>query len=55
VRVDLYCTGERIYFGELTFTPASGKIVYEPSAFDLELGRMLDLSKFGVTEASRGG
>jgi hypothetical protein len=47
VRVDLYCTGERIYFGELTFTPASGIIVYEPSTFDLELGRLLDLSKFG--------
>jgi len=57
VRVDLYCTGENIYFGELTFTPASGIIVYEPSTFDLELGRMLDLSKFSVTAASqsRGG
>jgi TupA-like ATPgrasp len=57
VRVDLYCTGEKIYFGELTFTPASGIVVYEPSSFDIQLGRMLDLSKFSVTAPAeeRGG
>jgi hypothetical protein len=54
VRVDLYCTGDRIYFGELTFTPASGLITYEPSTFDLELGRMLDLSKFGSPQDPSG-
>jgi len=55
VRVDLYCSAGRIYFSELTFTPASGIITYEPDAFDLELGRMLDLSKFSVSAGSRGG
>ncbi len=54
VRVDLYCTGQSIYFGELTFTPASGLITYEPSSYDLELGSMLDLARFtAVTPAVR--
>jgi TupA-like ATPgrasp len=48
VRVDLYCVGGRIYFGELTFTPASGVITYEPPEFDLQLGNMLDLAAFNI-------
>jgi TupA-like ATPgrasp len=52
VRVDLYSSAGRVYFGELTFTPASGIITYEPGTFDLELGGMLDLSKFRVPSGS---
>ena len=50
VRVDLYYVAGEIYFGELTFTPASGYITYEPESFNYELRRMLDLSK--LTAAS---
>jgi hypothetical protein len=43
VRVDLYYVGQKIYFGELTFTPHSGLKSYVPKSFEDELGRMLDL------------
>ena len=46
VRVDLYLVGGKIYFGELTFTPANGIITYEPVATDYEMGKLLDLSRF---------
>jgi hypothetical protein len=46
VRVDFYYVDGRIYFGELTFTPASGIISYRPRSFDREVGRMMDLSGF---------
>lgn len=39
VRVDLYCTGARIYFGELTFHPDSGNAPFNDYATDLEMGR----------------
>lgn len=39
VRVDLYDTGEKIYFGELTFYPASGYGRFDPDSFDFELGK----------------
>lgn len=45
VRVDLYYTNNRIYFGELTFTPTGGydRLTFE---FDLMLGKLLDLNKY---------
>lgn len=45
VRVDLYYSNNRIYFGELTFAPKGG---YEPLTFkyDLKLGKLLDLKKY---------
>jgi hypothetical protein len=45
VRVDLYFARGQVYFGELTFTPYNGLAPYKPRAFELEMGRMLDLSK----------
>lgn len=36
VRVDLYSLGERIFFGELTFTPGAGLMAFNPSAVDAE-------------------
>ena len=43
VRVDLYSIGDRIYFGELTFTPASGFGRFVPEKYDLEVGNWLEL------------
>lgn len=33
VRVDLYVVGDKVYFGEMTFFPASGLGVFEPEAW----------------------
>lgn len=41
VRVDLYAPGDRIYFGELTFTPGAGVYPLYPESVDYEWGRML--------------
>lgn len=41
VRVDLYIINESIYFGELTFYPASGFGVFTPSEWDAKLGELL--------------
>lgn len=46
VRVDLYNIKNKIYFGELTFTPFRGVFdIYNEKA-NIELGEKLDLSKF---------
>lgn len=45
LRVDLYWTGEQIYFGELTFYPASGFGKFHPEEYDRKLGEMIDLSE----------
>lgn len=45
VRVDFYETDDKLYVGELTFTPKSGFGKFEPKEFDFELGSYLDLSK----------
>lgn len=44
VRVDLYNVRGRVYFGELTFTPAGGNIKYDPESWDLKHGEKWDLS-----------
>lgn len=38
VRIDFYEVGERVYFGEMTFTPESGLMKFEPASVDAELG-----------------
>jgi len=43
VRVDLYNVDSRIYFGEMTFTPA-GSLTLEPKTWDLRLGMKWNLS-----------
>jgi FkbM family methyltransferase len=45
VRVDLYEINNKIYFGELTFTPGNGMNVYNPKEWDIKLGRLLKLDK----------
>ena len=43
VRVDLYEIEGKVYFGELTFYPASGLGFFEPKEWDLKLGQMIRL------------
>lgn len=43
VRVDLYNVDGKIYFGELTFTPGSGKNPFYPLEKDLEIASMIEI------------
>ena len=43
LRVDFYEIDGRVYFGELTFYPASGLERFEPESVDIEFGNMLRL------------
>lgn len=43
VRVDFYEINEKIYLGELTFTPMSGYIKYKDKNTDIEFGKLLKL------------
>lgn len=44
-RVDLYCVKGHIWFGEITFFPATGMQPFEPFEYDLLFGSWLDLSR----------
>lgn len=46
LRVDLYCIGNRIYFGELTFFHDSGEGKFYPEIYDKKLGDLISLKKF---------
>lgn len=46
VRVDLYCTNGKVYFGELTFTPDNGLAKHSNYDYDREIGELLDLKKY---------
>lgn len=39
VRVDLYWVNNRVYFGELTFYPWTGYVIFDPEEFDMEIGK----------------
>lgn len=43
LRVDFYEVNGKMYFGELTFYPASGFGVFEPETWNKELGDMIEL------------
>lgn len=43
VRVDLYLVNGQVYFGELTFHPASGYGKFEPEYYDYYYGSLLNL------------
>jgi hypothetical protein len=43
IRVDLYSSNNRVYFGELTNFPGNGFIAYQPDSFDFELGKKVKL------------
>lgn len=46
VRVDLYYTDERIYFGEMTFTPGDGLEVFDPVKSDFYLGEAFNVKNY---------
>lgn len=43
LRVDLYTVGSKVYFGELTFFPASGFGTFTPEKWNLTLGEMIEI------------
>ena len=43
VRVDLYEINEQVYFSELTFSPCSGMMPFEPKEYDKKLGEMIKI------------
>lgn len=45
VRIDLYSINERIFFSEITFTPCSGMLPFQPSEWDSKLGEWIDLKE----------
>lgn len=44
VRVDFYYTNNKIYFGELTFTPNNGMQLFSPVEKELEFGNWINLN-----------
>ena len=42
-RIDFYFTNNKIYFGEITFYPASGFGKFTPAEWDEKLGKMIEL------------
>ncbi|MCL1987607.1 MAG: FkbM family methyltransferase [Firmicutes bacterium] len=45
VRIDLYNSSGKIYFGEMTFTSGNGRQKYEPDNIDYKLGNLIELPK----------
>ena len=45
VRVDFYEVNEKVYLGELTFTPNSGFLKFKDDSYSLKFGQLLDLHK----------
>lgn len=50
IRVDFYEISGKVYFGELTFFPASGLEKFEPDSWDKRFGDWLDLSAVEKTQ-----
>lgn len=46
VRVDLYQIGDKVYFGELTFTPDGGMLSYYTDRFDRDMGEQLKITDY---------
>ena len=46
VRVDLYNIGGKIYFSEMTFTPAKGTLIFDDDKADFKIGEWLDIKKY---------
>lgn len=44
VRIDLYEINEKIYFSEITFSPCTGLIPFEPIEWDMKLGELLTIN-----------
>jgi hypothetical protein len=54
VRVDLYYTAQKIYFGELTFFHTAGVEKIEPEEFAIELGEPLKIDKYISRQKAKG-
>ena len=52
VRVDLYNHNGQIYFGEMTFTPGSGYMVFDPDEWDYRLGDLWDIHSTQIDKES---
>ena len=48
-RVDFYEVNEKLYLGELTFTPANAKMNYNDQNMRIYLGNLLNISKIKKT------
>ncbi|WP_159426813.1 ATP-grasp fold amidoligase family protein [Clostridium nigeriense] len=46
IRVDFNAVDERLYFSELTFTPANGTDRFRPIEKDLEISKLIDLERY---------
>ncbi len=46
VRCDLYNINGKIYFSEMTFTPAKGTLILDDDKCDFEMGKWLDIKKY---------
>ena len=46
VRVDLYSIDNKVYFSEMTFTPAKGTLILDDDSCDFLMGEWLDISKY---------
>jgi hypothetical protein len=44
VRVDLYLVKSKVYFGELTNYPTSGRAIIKPKEWDLKLGNYWNIN-----------
>lgn len=49
-RIDLYYIDNKIYFGEITLTPANGATAFSPIEKDLEIAKDFDLTKYPKRE-----
>lgn len=45
VRIDLYCIEGMTYFSEITFSPCSGFVPFEPKEWDKKLGKLVKVPK----------
>lgn len=46
VRIDFYNVNGKIYFGEITFFPASGLGIFSPGQWNATIGQMIDLEGY---------
>lgn len=46
LRVDFYYVDNKIFFGELTFTPANGLTPFYPKEWDLKLASYVNLDNY---------
>ena len=48
VRVDIFVSGNKFYFSELTFTPGGAMMSFDPDSTDLDFGGQLNITKVKI-------